>query len=457
MAIRTTGRGTGLRRSSVLGALTLAAVVTFGGVVAAVPPPPPNPSDSEIDLGQAQADKRADQVGSITNQLSEAQTQLDGLQGQVELKMEQANKALVDMQSARGEADKAQQVAQSAQRQVDVADQRVRKAQSDIDSFASGSYEQGSTVGSMSAYLGAKDPRNFLERASLLNAVSDSKLNALESMQRAKTEKANKESTARSALGKAQRKAAAAEQAKSAADSAREQAISARQSQQQKTQDINARKAQLEQQLNEAQAKVGGLTDARKRYNEWQAAKQAEQEQAAAAAAAASSAASSASSSASSSSSSSSSSAASSSSGSSASGSAAEVIAKAKSALGTRYSWGGGTASGPTVGIRDGGVADSYGDYMHPGFDCSGLMIYAFSAAGVSLSHYSGYQYTSGTHVPLSQKQPGDMLFWGSSGIHHVALYIGNGQMIEAPQSGSQVKISPVRYGDIMPYATRVL
>ena len=53
---------------------------------------------------------------------------------------------------------------------------------------------------------------------------------------------------------------------------------------------------------------------------------------------------------------------------------------------------------------------------------------------------------------------PGDMLFWSDGGaIHHVALYIGNGQMVEAPYSGSRVRIASVRYGGIEPYATRVL
>ena len=112
----------------------------------------------------------------------------------------------------------------------------------------------------------------------------------------------------------------------------------------------------------------------------------------------------------------------------------------------------------PTRGIRDGGIADLYGDYNKIGFDCSGLMIYAFAAAGYNLPHYSGYQAQAGQQVPLSQMAPGDMLFWATGGrIHHVALYIGNGQMVEAPYSGSHVRIAPVRYGGIVPYATRLL
>jgi cell wall-associated NlpC family hydrolase len=86
-------------------------------------------------------------------------------------------------------------------------------------------------------------------------------------------------------------------------------------------------------------------------------------------------------------------------------------------------------------------------------------MIYAFSRTlGYSLPHYSGFQYNAGRKIPLAQKQAGDMLFWGTSGdVHHVALYIGGEQMIEAPYSGAAVRVTSVRYDGIMPYAVRML
>ncbi|WP_280455852.1 NlpC/P60 family protein, partial [Nocardia brasiliensis] len=133
------------------------------------------------------------------------------------------------------------------------------------------------------------------------------------------------------------------------------------------------------------------------------------------------------------------------------------VVDRAMSQLGVIYSWGGGDANGPTLGIRDGGVADSFGDYNKVGFDCSGLMIYAFAGIGVSLPHYSGYQYNAGTRVPVAERARGDMLFWGPNGSEHVALYLGDGQMVEAPQSGEVVRVSPVREGGIMPYAVRIV
>ncbi|WP_162272785.1 NlpC/P60 family protein, partial [Nocardia lijiangensis] len=133
------------------------------------------------------------------------------------------------------------------------------------------------------------------------------------------------------------------------------------------------------------------------------------------------------------------------------------VVDRALSQLGVQYAWGGGDENGPTLGIRDGGVADSHGDYNKVGFDCSGLMIYAFAGIGVSLPHYSGYQYNAGTRVPVDERARGDMLFWGPNGSQHVALYLGDGRMVEAPQSGDVVKVTPVRESGIMPYAVRIV
>jgi peptidoglycan DL-endopeptidase RipA len=276
--------------------------------------------------------------------------------------------------------------------------------------------------------------------------VSGSRLDAMDRMRRARVEQANKDSLARAALNIANAKQGEAETAKQTADQATRVAEQARRSQAGEAAQIEAYKAQTEQELAQAQAKVGGLESQLQRYREWQAAKQREDEERAKAAAAA---------------------AAGNkpnqpnrppSAGRPPAGAAQIVIARALSQLGMPYAWGGGNSRGPTRGIRDGGIADSFGDYNKIGFDCSGLMIYAFAGAGISLPHYSGYQANAGRRVPLPQMQPGDMLFWSTAGrIHHVALYIGNGQMVEAPYSGSRVRITSVRYGGIVGFATRVL
>ena len=69
-------------------------------------------------------------------------------------------------------------------------------------------------------------------------------------------------------------------------------------------------------------------------------------------------------------------------------------------------------------------------------------------------------QYWEGTHVSLDSVQPGDLIFWSSDGsagsIYHVAIYLGNDQMIEAPTFGVPVRVTGVRYSGIMPYAVRL-
>ncbi|HEX2195603.1 MAG TPA: NlpC/P60 family protein [Actinomycetota bacterium] len=95
------------------------------------------------------------------------------------------------------------------------------------------------------------------------------------------------------------------------------------------------------------------------------------------------------------------------------------AVEAALSQVGKPYQWG---AAGP----------DSY--------DCSGLTMWAWAQAGVSLPHNSGMQYAATPRVDQSDWQPGDLLFFGSP-IHHVGMYIGNGQMVEAPYTGAQVRV----------------
>jgi peptidoglycan DL-endopeptidase CwlO len=79
-------------------------------------------------------------------------------------------------------------------------------------------------------------------------------------------------------------------------------------------------------------------------------------------------------------------------------------------------------------------------------YDCSGLTMAAYAAAGISLPHYSGAQYSSLPHVRLDAMQPGDLVFWGPGGSQHVGIYVGNGLMIHAPHTGDVVKVAGV-YG----------
>ncbi len=81
-------------------------------------------------------------------------------------------------------------------------------------------------------------------------------------------------------------------------------------------------------------------------------------------------------------------------------------------------------------------------------FDCSGLTMYAWAAAGVSLPHSAAMQYGVTRHVSLSAIQPGDLLFYYSP-ISHVAMYVGGGRMVEAPHTGAYVQVVPMRTSDL--------
>ncbi|RZL79525.1 MAG: lytic transglycosylase [Rhodococcus sp. (in: high G+C Gram-positive bacteria)] len=115
------------------------------------------------------------------------------------------------------------------------------------------------------------------------------------------------------------------------------------------------------------------------------------------------------------------------------SGIGGSIVQRASEFLGLPYVWGGGGVNGPSGG----------------GFDCSGLTSYAVYAATdgrLTLPRTSETQWSIGNEVPLEQAQPGDLLFgnWGPDGPGHVAIYIGNGQMIHAPTTGDVVRIGPV-------------
>jgi cell wall-associated NlpC family hydrolase len=125
------------------------------------------------------------------------------------------------------------------------------------------------------------------------------------------------------------------------------------------------------------------------------------------------------------------------------------VIQRAGAQMGVPYSWGGGNAVGPSRGI-DSGAGTT-------GFDCSGLILYGFAGVGIKLPHYSGAQYDMGRKIPSSQMRRGDVIFYGPGGSQHVTLYLGNGQMLEAPYTGSTVKVSPVRTSGMTPYVIRYI
>jgi cell wall-associated NlpC family hydrolase len=450
----------------------LIGVVLLALVPARASANPRNPSDGEINRAKQHKSEQAARVGDLQAQVAQAEGDIARLQSDAEAAAEKYNKAVVDYQNAKQKAAEAKDAAKKARKQVDSATQ-------DLGEFARGSYMMGSTYSASYALLTAHGPSDFIERSGLLQVAGQKRLDVLSHYQVATVGRANADSKARSAVE-------AMTQAKAAAATAKQQAESKVADARTQEKQLEAQKEQVEGELVKAKAALSGLLTERQAYNKWkahqeelarerarraaeararaealarqQAAERAAAERAAAERAAAEQAA--------------------------AEQAAAEQRAAEEAAadqpapppaappappaappappvssnggqvavnaamqwLGTPYAWAGGTPSGPSYG--------TYPDEGVLGFDCSGLALYAWAQAGISLPHYSGYQYSSGQHPSMDALQPGDLLFWSYDGtpssIHHVAIYIGNGEVIQAPQSGDVVKISPIWYDGLV-------
>jgi cell wall-associated NlpC family hydrolase len=175
------------------------------------------------------------------------------------------------------------------------------------------------------------------------------------------------------------------------------------------------------------------------------------------------------------------------------------VIARALSQRGVPYTYGGGNTQGPTAStvpapstVAEANVIPAFGavpgttfgpnvqtPQLGPaqlgpapaaasipgaepaptpgvvGFDASGLIQYAFAGVGIKMPRSSGEQYKVGRKVLPSQALPGDLIFFGPDGTQSVALFLGNGQMLEATDPA--VTVSPVRTNGMAPYLSRMI
>lgn len=423
--------------------VTVTAALTIGLAPDAAVARPRNPGSGEITAAQAERSRKAAEVGRLTGLVARADGDMRRAQDKAELAVERYNKAVVDLEIATGRAKKARAA-------VNAASKAVEKARTDFGRFARGSYMQGSTVGSSTAaLLDAGSPTDLLQRADLLDYAGRRKLDVLGQLDRATVRRANSESTARQLLAEQQ---AATERAERLRIEAAREVADARS----RLAELQRQKQALAVQLEAARVKLNGLYAERARYQKWKraqeiaAAREAARQRRLRAEAAARAAAAERS--------------AGSSGGSRASrrstprwtGGGGWTAAKGQRVadlalrwLGTPYAWGGGNANGPTRGVD--GPGAGWNDSSRFGFDCSGLALWAWAQVGVYLPHYSGYQYNSGRRVSRGNLMPGDLVFWayntGDPGtIHHVAIYLGGGRVVQAPQSGDVVKISSMWY-----------
>jgi len=446
-------------------------------------PKPPNPSDAQLAQARAAKASLATSVGVLSGQIVQAQAQLRSLNAKVELAEQKFTFAIFKL-------DKAKAQAAQAQAGVAAAQQGIVTARAKLTDYVHDSYISPTMGSATVGLLSAPDPSALLQGGDYRNYVSSRHLDVMSSLDRATVAKSNADAKA---------KALVALQARLAADAAQAQrdAQQAFANQQAQAAQLRAREAGYQRQLVAAQSRLATLNGQRATFIAYQqeqariAAERARQAAAARARAAAAAAAaraeqerqrrleqqreqqqqnsgsSNGSGNSGSGNSNSGNSGSTDSGGStpppaSSGGSGGWTAAKGRAAanralgrLGTPYAWAGGGYDGPGWGVDSPGT-DGAHDSQVFGFDCSGLTMYAWAPQGIYMDHYAASQYYAGSvHPTPGNFLPGDLLFWSDGGIgaiHHVALYIGGGNVVQAPNSGDVVKVTPwdqVSYGYI--------
>ena len=393
------------RLAGVVAAAALCLVLAPGTALAA----PTNPSDTQISQAQQAQATAAEQVGALSAALADAQAQVDAARAQSAI-------ALDTFEAKQAEYDAAQVAAEQAATAAQQARDDLAAARADLASFARQSYVQGSTSPTLEALMTADGPAQMVERAALLEAAGSHQGDVVVRVTAAEQQASAADAAAQTALASAAALKQEAADALAAAEAleadARAQAAS-----------LASRQAAMQQQLEQAQQAVSGLEGARA------AAQQYAAEQAAAAQRAVSSTGSAG---------------PATTAGAGSSSAVETAISAARQYLGTIYAWGGGSLNGPSAGWGiDAGIV---------GFDCSGLTRYAYAQAGISIPRNSSAQYTALPKVSRADLQRGDLVFWATNTrnaatIHHVAIYLGNGQILEAPQSGSVIRVTSMRWG----------
>ena len=442
----------------------------------------------------AKADPAADSMAALIANVARANQRLDDLGAAIETEQQSVDKAMVDVETARDNADAAEHDLEASRQGIKDANAAIAAAQQRFNTFAAATYINGPS----GSYLTATSPEDMIATETAARTLTASSDAVMANLQRARTEQVNKESAARLAKQKADKAAADAKGSEDAAVAALSNSKSKFDEQREQVTRLAAERDDAQSKLETAQVAAGRQSSAGPGAPVAQPPLGDRWDPAAPGAAAAPagprkwdgvwdptlpavpsaniqgdpmvvlnqvlgiSATSTQ---------------VTASMGKSflqelgilkpddtgitnAGGSgriprvygrqASEyVIRRGMSQVGVPYSWGGGTAAGPGKGIDSGaGIT---------GFDCSGLVLYSFAGVGIKLPHYSGSQYNLGRKIPASQMRRGDVIFYGPGGSQHVTIYLGQGQMLEAPDIGLKVRVAPVRTGGMTPYVVRYI
>jgi murein DD-endopeptidase MepM/ murein hydrolase activator NlpD len=264
-----TGRRSRTLRSALVGVVAAAALIGVASPTGAAPPPP-NPTDGEIGAAQGEREAAAAEVGRIRGLLAATQAELE----KVSVQAEAAGVAYLAAEEALAEA---QAVADATAAELEKATAGVAAAKSRIGAFAHDSYMNGSSMSTSAALLSAEGPGELIQRAALLDYVAENQVDVLGQLEVARIQQANADSAARAARDETASAEDAAAEAKAAAD--RQLAV-----QESAYEQVTAKKADYDQQLQAAQIHLLELQGARNAYRQWELQKAAEEAAARAAA-----------------------------------------------------------------------------------------------------------------------------------------------------------------------------
>ncbi|WP_317493442.1 peptidoglycan DD-metalloendopeptidase family protein [Haloechinothrix sp. LS1_15] len=273
-------------RTAPVRAVTAAAIAVLAVAVMPSPvsaTPPPNPGDEEIDSSRAEVREAAERVGSLTNEVASARAELTEAQMELSATYDEASQAREAERAANATAEEAENKLVGARAAAEAADEEFQAAREQLDEFAAASFRQGSTVGSVSAYLGSGSREELLAREQLLGAAGGSRLDAQETVREARLAKGNSEAEARAAMEEAERARKEAERAAEQAMRTYQRALSAEQEAEERTEMLLSRHEELKEEHAQAQRELDELRGQRQRHEEWQAEReqQASQQQAA--------------------------------------------------------------------------------------------------------------------------------------------------------------------------------
>ena len=414
-SVRAPRGATGARAARVRTALRAAGVAVVAALLLGLSPSvaqadPRRPSDGEIAAAQAAADGVAARIRDLSDQLAAAQDGVDAARATSVIALDEYQATQAAYLVAQQEADAAAAAAAQAAADLDVA-------RTQVIAFARRSYMQGSTYPGAAALITAADPGELIQRAALLEAAGAHRSDVLDQVTVLQVRAAEAEAVARTSLetaaGLQEQAATSLAVAQAAEVAAREQAAA-----------LDAQRGQLETELAAAQGQLQTLIGERAAAD--RAAELARPVPGPPAGGFAPAPAGNATPA-----------------GEGDSSAAQAAIDAAMAYRGTPYAWGGGGTRGPGPGLDpDEGVI---------GFDCSSLTQYAYGQAGIGIARNSRAQYASLPKVSTDDLRPGDLVFWATDvsapdTIHHVAIWLGGDRILEAPESGSVIKMSGMRW-----------